>query len=212
MKRKGVRRLLSVHHELVLTSTLVVCTTCVTDSAMRDNRRPTNGEVRDAAVPSMTATSEPGPQHERLAALIGNWNAEARMWNNLGEPSEEGRGKISNFWMLDDRFVGQEYKSRGRNPQFQGLGALGYDNAGGFYTSVWIDTVSTAMLTGRGSYDQSGKVLTFEGKTADPATGGFARIKSVIRILHKNRYTFELFSEGPGGEMYKTLEFTFTRD
>ena len=186
-------------------------------AACTDSRLARNDEqlARDDGKPALMNTipdaAEPGGEHERLQALVGDWKAETRAWRHAGATVEEGRGTVSNFWMLDGRFVGQEYKSRAQRPKYQGLGALGYDNIKKMYTSVWLDTMSTSIYAATGSCDTSGNVVTLEGVYQDPVTGTSVRCRSITRIINRKKYTFELFKEGSDGKLFKALDITYTR-
>ncbi|MCH9033318.1 MAG: DUF1579 family protein [Planctomycetes bacterium] len=122
--------------KLILASVLTGCTACATSRVVSGDKEPVNIDGR-VVVASMTLeTAEPGPEHQRLQALIGNWKAETRAWRRPDARAEQEMRTMSNFWMLDGRFVGQEYERRARRPKFQGLGAMGYDDMRQVCTSV----------------------------------------------------------------------------
>lgn len=213
MKEKGRRwsaRGVCLHH-LSLASVLVCCTTCANNRVVSGDKQPVNATERGAVVSKLRGIAELGSEHERLQALIGDWKAETRAWRHPGAAVQGGLGTVSNFWMLDGRFVGQEYKSRGQRPKYQALGALGYDSVQRVYTSVWLDTTSTSIYTATGSCDTSGNVFTLEGVYQDPVTGSPVKSRSITRIINSNEYTFELFREGSDGKMFRTLEIIYTR-
>ena len=185
--------------------------TCADSRAVRDAKQPINDNVRPALADAPPNATEPGLEHERLQTLIGEWKAVTRAWRRHDAPIEEGKGSMSNFWMLDGRFVGQEYKSRAQRPKYQGLGALGYDNIRKVYTSVWLDTTSTSVYTATGSFDEAGNVFTLEGVYQDPVTGTPVKCRSITRIINRKKYTFELFKEGSDGKMFRTLDVVYTR-
>lgn len=199
-------------HKLILASILAGCTACTSGRFVSYDNKPINYDGRDVIASGILEIVLPGPEHERLQALIGNWKAETRAWRRLGASEEKGRGTLSNFWMLNGRFVGQEYKSRAQRPKYQGLGAMGYDNIKKMYTSVWLDTTSTSIYTATGRFDATGNVYTLEGVCQDPVTGKPVKCRSITRIINRKKYTFELFKEGPKGKMFRTLEVIYTRE
>lgn len=188
------------------------CTACANSRVVSDDKEFVNDDGRDVVASKTPAIAGPGPEHERLQALIGNWKAETKAWRRPDEPVEEGKGTVSNFWMLDGRFVGQEYKGRAQRPKYQGLGALGYDNIKKVYTSVWLDTMSTSIYTATGSCDESGNVFTLEGVYQDSVTGKPVKCRSITRIINRKEYSFELFKEGSDGKVFKALEVIYTRE
>lgn len=185
---------------------------CANSRGLRDRKQLASDDPTPAVMGTIPKAAEPSPEHQRLQALIGDWKAETRAWGRPGGPVEEGKGTLSNFWLLDGRFVGQEYKSRAQRPKYEGLGALGYDNIKKIYTSVWLDTAGTSIYNATGSCDASGKVFTLEGIDRDPVTGTPLRCRSTTHIINKKKYTFELFKEGSDGKMFRTLEVTYTRE
>ncbi|MFQ5490844.1 MAG: DUF1579 domain-containing protein [Phycisphaerae bacterium] len=196
---------------LLLAGVLAGLPACASSGIAHNNQPQADAPPPKAPQAAVSKIARPGPQHKRLEALIGNWNAVSSAWPHRGEPVEEGKGTLSNFWMLDGRFVGQEYKSKSKDPPYQGLGALGYDNVKHLYTSVWLDTAGTAVLTSLGSCDKTGKVFTLKGRLNDPTTGKPVRTKSITRIVDPKTYTFELFKDDADGKMFKTLHITYTR-
>lgn len=191
---------------------LVSFAACAPSRAVRKAEPRMNDDAPAALTGMITDGAEHSPEHQRLGALIGNWKAATRAWRGPGAPAEEGKGTMSNFWMLDGRFVGQEYESRRQRPRHQGLGALGYDNIRKVYTSVWLDTTSTSIYSATGSCDASGKVFTLDGVNQDPVTGKPVRWRSITRMINRKEYTFELFKQIPAGKMFRTLEITYTRE
>lgn len=184
---------------------------CTDSPLVRNEKQLASNDAKPTLMKTIPDGANPSPERERLQALIGDWKAETRAWRRPDAPVEEGAGTMSNFWMLDGRFVGQEYKSRAQRPKYQGLGALGYDNIRRVYTSVWLDTTSTSMHTASGSCDESGSVFTLEGVYQDPVTGKPVRCRSITRIINRKKHTFELFKEDPDGKLFKTLEVIYTR-
>ena len=196
---------------LIFTPVPICLSACTSSRVSRGETKPPGIQLRNEMLAKTLDAAEPGPEHERLQALIGDWKAETIAWRGSGAAAEQGKGTLSNFWMLDGRFVGQEYKSRAQRPKYQGLGGLGYDNIRKLYTSVWLDTTSTSVYTATGSCDASGSLFTLEGVYQDPVTGTPVRCRSITRIFNTNKYTFELFKEGPDRKVFKALEITYTR-
>ena len=47
-----------------------------------------------------------------------------------------------------------------RRRPFQGLGFTGYDNHPKKYVGVWIDNMTTSIMTSSGTFDAGGKTFT----------------------------------------------------
>ncbi len=91
------------------------------------------------------------------------------------------------------------------------MSLTGYDNQKEKYNTVWVDDMSTAILTSEGTAENGAKVLTFMGKMDCPATGEKDMpIKQVLRIISPNKRVFEMHDVSKGGDN-KTMEITYTR-
>src|SRR5262245_51308147 len=106
------------------------------------------------------AACTPGPAHQALDPLVGDWNAEVKMWMTPGEPPTLSKGTSKNTWTLKGRFVQAEFNGDFMGKPFHGIGFTGYDNVRQKYRSVWIDDMSTTMVTSEGDAEDGGKVLT----------------------------------------------------
>ena len=153
--------------------------------------------------------SAPGEAHHRLEPMIGTWDARTSVWFGPGDPMISS-GKVTKQWTLDGRFLLQDYEGddtpMGR---FVGKGLLGYSNMARRYESVWIDTMSTAILVQMGAWDGDALVLVGEGH--ETVSLGLVRVRSVTRIVSDARHTFENFVTGPDGNEMRTLEVIHTR-
>jgi hypothetical protein len=71
---------------------------------------------------------------------------------------------------------------------FRGLALYGYDAFEQQYTSAWVDTMSTAILTNLGSYDSTNDVVRFTGEYKDPWTGTKKKERGVTRFLGRDQH------------------------
>jgi hypothetical protein len=141
------------------------------------------------------AACTPGPAHEALEPLVGEWNAEVKMWM---EP-------------LKGRFVQQEFNGEFIGKPFHGISFTGYDNVRQKYRSVWIDDMSTTIVTSEGDADSNGKVLALGGDYACAMTGEkHKQTKQIYRILSRDKHVFEMH-DPTRGDNSKVMEITYTR-
>ncbi|MCB9838428.1 MAG: DUF1579 family protein [Phycisphaeraceae bacterium] len=164
---------------------------------------------QNAMIEAWRKASSPGAMHERLEPLIGTWDTQTRVWFGPGDPIVT-KTRVTKEWALGGRFVLQDYAgeetSMGR---FFGMGLLGYNNISKRYQSVWMDTMSTAMLIQTG--DWVGEALTLVGDQHESISLGIVRVRSVTRIVSDDRHTFENFVTGPDGKEMRTLEVVHSR-
>jgi len=159
----------------------------------------------------MEAAGTPGPAHKALDSLVGDWNAEVKMWMDPAAPPNVTKATAKNTWIMGNRFVQQDFKGEFMGKPFRGMGVTGYDNMKKSYSNVWIDDMSTGMFNAEGKTQDGGKVITFEGTYACPETGELNKpSKQVYRILSRDEHVFEMHDPSKGANT-KTMEITYTR-
>ena len=79
------------------------------------------------------------------------------------------------------------------------------------YRSVWIDDMSTTMVTSEGDADTNGKVIILGGDYACAMTGEkHKEAKQIYRIISHDKHVFEMH-DPTKGDNSKTMEITYTR-
>ena len=152
---------------------------------------------------------KPGPQHQKLAAHAGTWDAAIEMMGPDGKMMPSKGASVQTmgpggFWLLDD-FVAD----LGGQP-FHGKGATGFDPLKGKYVGTWIDSMSPSLLVLEGDFDASGKVLTMTG-TAPGFDGKPAKYRMVTTFVDAKTMRFEMFVAGEDGKEMKMLSIAYTR-
>jgi hypothetical protein len=163
---------------------------------------------QDAMMAEMMKLGTPGPQHERFKASVGKWKAAVKSWNGPGEPTVS-EGVSENQVILGGRFLEQRFSSTMMGQPFEGYGLNGYDNATGRYWFIWVDNMSTGMMSGWGDMDEPGKVLTTTSTTTGP-DGKPMDMKSVTRFMDDGTQVFTMYGL-TGGQETKMMEITYTR-
>src|SRR5262245_8651062 len=165
------------------------------------------GPAQRAAVAEMEKLAAPGPPHERLKAMEGNWKAVQKTWLGPGEPTI-GEGVSENRMILGGRFLEQRYKGTFQGRPYEGYGLTGYDNKKNVYTTMWVDTWNTSTMTGEGTMDASGDLVT--RTSADGPDGKPAEYRMVTHTADASRMVFSLYVTSNGQEQL-TMEITYTR-
>jgi uncharacterized protein DUF1579 len=157
------------------------------------------------------AAGTPGAAHKALEPLVGDWNAEVKMWMDPAAPPNITKATAKSTWAMGNRFVQQEFNGEFMGKPFRGMACTGYDNMKQKYSSLWIDDMSTGMFTSEGKADSAGKVITFEGTYACPETGELDKpSKQVVRIISRDKHIYEMYDPSKGANT-KTMEITYTR-
>lgn len=175
-----------------------------------------SAEKMDPKVAEMMKKAEtlgaPGAAHKLLEPLVGEWTAYVQFWMTPGGPPTPSKGTAKSEWVLNGRFIKEEFKGEMMGKPFTGMMLTGYDNHRKQFSTLWVDDMSTAMLKSEGTADPDGKVFTFLTKMDCPMTGEKAMpIRQVIRIVNADTHVFEMHETREGKEERKTMEITYTR-
>jgi hypothetical protein len=186
---------------------LVAGTVFVTRTVVSDDKKNDQEDWQKA----WEKLAAPGPEHKRLEAMAGTFDAVSKFWTAPDAPPAESKASSTNTMVLGGRYLHQEHHGTMFGKPFEGIGYSGYDNTQRKYTNVWMDNASTLLMTGTGTADASGKVMTSTGEWDDPgAPGKKKKWRTVLTIESADKHTFEMFEELAGKEC-KSLEIVYTR-
>ena len=160
---------------------------------------------------AFVAAGTPGDAHKKLEPIVGTFTAHAKNWMAPGAKADESDGISENKWVLGGRFIEQQVTATMMGQPFNGIGYTGYDNYKKKYVGSWMDSMGTMIMTSTGSFDASGKKLTSSGTVDDVVMKKPAKVKGVVTITDNDHHLYEMWSPGPDGKMFKTLEVSYTR-
>lgn len=152
-----------------------------------------------------------GAPHKGLARRVGTWKVQARFWMAPGAPPEVSEGKTEASLIMGGRYVMEEFEMSTPDGPFHGLGIVGYDNIKKRYQSIWIDSMSTGVMTAEGTGDQEARAVDYTGQEPDPVAGAYKPYRSIERQLDDNTRRLETFENGPDGKEFKVMELFYTR-
>ncbi|MFG0307204.1 MAG: DUF1579 family protein [Phycisphaerales bacterium JB040] len=168
--------------------------------------QPEESQPEEAGEPSieeLLRAGEPGPEHELLGRIVGEWDLEMAF-----EGEEPISGSATNAWGLGGRFLETEF----RLPQyfgrpFRGRGISGFDRVRGVYVNVWMNSFSTQLTMRTGVAD--GDQIAFEGTSYREDGEHPSRV--VLRVEGADRYTETVYDLGADGVWAQRGRVTFTR-
>jgi hypothetical protein len=160
---------------------------------------------------AMMKAATPGPQHERLKKLVGEWNCTVSMMMDPSQPAQETKSTAVVTSLMDGRYFQEQDTGEMMGKPFLGQGLTGYDNVMKKYVSTWIDNAGTGIMTSEGTPDATGNVITWTGWSSDPMTGKKTKYRMVTTFIDDNKHTFEMFGAGPGGKESKMMTITYDR-
>ncbi|HEY5910823.1 MAG TPA: DUF1579 domain-containing protein [Verrucomicrobiae bacterium] len=166
----------------------------------------------ESMMKKMEELAAPGPEHRLLASMAGQWEAEARCY--MAGPEAQPtvtKGTCKSTMILGGRFLQEEFQGDMMGKKFTGMGIMGYDKFNKKYVNIWLDDMGTGVFTSEGTSDESGKVLTLNGKMDEPMTGEKAKpVRLVVRSLSPDKRVFEMHDLALG-EKSKVMEIIYTR-
>jgi|SRR6266496_1040055 len=165
----------------------------------------------EAMMKKWEAAATPGPAHQALEPLVGEWEVSSKWYMAPDAPPLESKGTSSTRWILGKRFLQDDFAGDFMGKPMKGLGLTGYDNLKKKYVGVWVDESGTGIFTNEGTADAAGKVFTFHGKMDDPMTGEKDKeMKFILRLLSSDKHTFEMHDLSKGNKSL-CAEMTYTR-
>lgn len=166
----------------------------------------------DPMAEQMVKYGSPGEPHKILESLAGQWTYTTKWWMSADAAPEESQGTSENTMILGGRFLKQDVQGLSMGQPFEGIGIVGYDNIKGEYSSIWIDSMMTGIMSAAGQYDAATKTLTETGSLSCPVTGEKHKpFRGELKIIDNDHYAYSMYSMGPDGQEFKGFEITYTR-
>jgi hypothetical protein len=186
----------------LLTLALITMTAC--------SRQPHQWtpEQMDAAWKKVSTTTK---EHAVLKQLAGTWKGESSWIMAPGQKAEVSKSTSVNTLLYGGKFLKQEYRGKMMDKKFSGSGIIGYDTVKEKFNSTWIDSMSTAIMIGKGTYDAGQHTITFNSKVNCPFSKHGMYMRSVVRIVSPNEHTFEMYAPGVDGEEFLTLQIKYKK-
>jgi hypothetical protein len=165
----------------------------------------------DAMMAEFAKLATPGPHHEHLGRLVGNWTFTSKYWGPTGGDPMETDGTMVTTWIMGGRFLQTELTTTFMDTPYQGFGIDGYDNGAKNYIAFWLDNMGTMVMQFEGMCENDGKVRTMTAKLNDPMTGQALEYRGVTTVLNDNSYLYESYALTPDGTETKQMELVAKR-
>ena len=164
----------------------------------------------EAAMAAMEAAGKPGPQHEHLAKMAGDWTYDITLWMP-GAPPTQSNGTMHAEMVMGGRYLNETWKGDMMGMPFEGHASEGYDNVAKQWFGTWMDNMSTGMMTSTGTCNEAMDSCTFTGESWDPMSGQKATSRSVITWTGADSFKNEAWAPGPDGKEMKVMEIVAKR-
>ena len=176
------------------------------------DKAPAGADAMQKMMEDWAKANQPGKEHELLKKLAGNWRVETSFQMMPGIPEMKSNGTDKSEMILADRYLKSDFSGDMMGHPFKGIAMMGYDTMKKKYVSLWIDEMTTGFMTSEGTFDSSGKVLTFTGESFCPTTNKVEPFRHVFTIESDDKHTFEGFGPGPDGKEFRMMRMVYTRE
>ncbi len=150
-----------------------------------------------------------GPQHRRLAELVGTWKVTQSFWTTGNPAPKIDAGSATYAMVLGGRHLRQDLRIDSPDKAFEALGYIGYDNMAGRYYSSWMDVNFTGLILAYGDYDAASHTYTFLGTLPGPAASKAVPLRAELKVLDADRFTYDFYERHDGKEALAVrLEYT----
>jgi hypothetical protein len=161
----------------------------------------------EAAMKAMT----PGPPHQKLAKLAGNWTAKSKLIHDPSAPAEETECTAKLAMDMDGRFLVEEFTGTMMGMPFTSTKLLGYNNGSKKYEGVWRYTLGTGIMTLSGTSDDGGKTIKCDA-SFDNEIGVRETITITYKFLDDDHFTVQMAAgKMPDGTPGPVMEVSYTR-
>ena len=155
------------------------------------------------------APSKTDQNHDRLRALVGDWNVDVVYVLAGGE--RRGTAQMHAEWILDRHFVRQDYVASMGQSILNTLQFLGYDPVRKKFTILKMDSLDDAMLYGEGEISADGRIVTLTGERSDMMTRTTARLRQVLTLTDDDHFTLEWYMASKDGGEARTVTMVHSR-
>ncbi len=162
---------------------------------------------RDLTPEDWLALGKPGPSHKILNGLVGDWDVEITSLSAPSAVPDRSKGSSHTSWILGDRFLEERFHGEG----YEGLGLMGYDRGAKLFSTMWMDSLTTAMAVSRGEFSPATNIFDLYGEVYDPLLGRPKETHTQIAIVSPNEYEVRMLDAAPNGERFYTLKLVYRR-
>jgi hypothetical protein len=155
--------------------------------------------------------AEPGPEHQEMAKMAGNWKLEVTSWMAPGAPPEKSSATAVFRPLLGGRYMQQDVKGEMGGMAYEGMGLEGFDNVSKERFGIWVDSMSTGAMISRGKCPAGAKSCTMKGTMNDAMTGKPATVREVLTKTSDNSFTFDMYGPDPAGKEFHMMQIVYTR-
>jgi hypothetical protein len=157
-----------------------------------------------------TDVGVPGEEHKKLDMLAGVWDVSLKIPIGPGKDMQ-GTSSCDAKWVMDGRFLRQEYSSTFMGKPLTVVRYLGFDRNKGKFVEVHFESTHTDVMKSEGDISKDGKTITCWGTHIDLATGKPVKVRTVTSLLDQDAFTLEMVYTDADGKDSKVITLTHKR-
>jgi len=155
------------------------------------------------------AQTAKSPEHTRLAAMVGTWDADLTLWPRPGGPGLTTKATSTIRPLFDGLFVEEKIEGALNGAPFTTLAWTGFNTSTKQYEATRISSTNTSRIAETGGYDE--KTRQFELK-ADYQLGGDAwHQRTVIQMTSADAMIAMSYLSFGSVPEWKGAEIKYTR-
>jgi hypothetical protein len=148
------------------------------------------------------AMPRPGPEHERLKGMVGEWDCVMEMMGQEHKASSVCTLDLGGFW------VTEKFNGEFGGMKFEGRGTFGYCPIKKKYVGTWIDSMSPSMMVMEGTCpDENPMIMTGEG----PDESGKMVKHKTVTVRKGNDAALMTMYKVNGNQEEKVFTITYKR-
>jgi len=157
-------------------------------------------------------------EKDNIAALVpleGTWDYTESLWTDPKAKPEQGTGFVTNSMGLDRHYLTSHFMGSlniGRESiPVEGQELIGFDTAKKSLSFVAVDTLTTSVTAGSGTFDEKTKVIRETGHFTNPLTGVEQDFRAELAFADADHYKRTVFVVHKSGRDTKLMESDYTK-
>jgi len=157
-----------------------------------------------------TTPFEPGPQHELLAAMAGDWSGPTQTWFDPDGLPEECTTEASARLLLGGRWLRIDYRGEAMGKLHAGEMTLGFHRDAKQFEMAWIDSFHTGsqIMSFAGPLRDDGEISVLGSYQAGAERWGW---RTAYRLEAPGTLVVRAWNITPDGQEQRAIETRLTR-
>ncbi|KAA3635371.1 MAG: DUF1579 domain-containing protein [Calditrichaeota bacterium] len=157
----------------------------------------------------------PGPEHEKLSKLEGDWDMEIKFWMapNTDPITITSSGTFK--MILGGRFLEMRSSGKFMGQDMETLHVLGFDRRSGEYTSTGFDSQGTYSVSAEGKYDAEKDMIVMYGEDYDAYWDFTQQYNFEVNMIDDDSFTWAVVfldeRMAQGQDSFKMVEIAYNR-